>query len=181
VGKMRPEALPPGLAGLPYRELADGCTHDRPPELARSAEQLAYPRTRRELAGSLRRVVGESEHPRTVTLPPSTVPVLRTVVASWREGLLGLAERLERPGPIHRCGVARVLGLLADVSGPLYSADAERSMEDWIWWIADGLQPCPPHDWRSPVITKIDPEHVAWTCAQCGAIATTDDPSVRPA
>jgi hypothetical protein len=38
-----------------------------------------------------------------------------------------------------------------------------------------------PHDWRCPVTIKLDPDHVAWTCASCGAIATTDDPAVRPA
>jgi hypothetical protein len=32
---------------------------------------------------------------------------------------------------------------------------------------------CPPHDWRCPVIMKTNPDHVAWTCAVCGAIATT--------
>ena len=39
---------------------------------------------------------------------------------------------------------------------------------------------CPPHDWRCPVVMKLDPEHVAWTCAGCGAIATTDSRAVRP-
>jgi hypothetical protein len=40
---------------------------------------------------------------------------------------------------------------------------------------------CPPHEWGCPVIMELDPEHVAWTCARCGAIATSDDRSVRPA
>jgi len=30
---------------------------------------------------------------------------------------------------------------------------------------------CPPHVWRCPVIMKRDPDHVAWTCSGCGAIA----------
>jgi hypothetical protein len=30
------------------------------------------------------------------------------------------------------------------------------------------------------VIMKLDPERVAWTCAVCGVIATTTDPSVKP-
>jgi hypothetical protein len=30
---------------------------------------------------------------------------------------------------------------------------------------------CPPHDWGCPVVMKVDPRSVAWTCASCGAIA----------
>ncbi len=40
--------------------------------------------------------------------------------------------------------------------------------------------PCPPHDWRCPVIMKLDPDHVAWTCAHCGAMALTDDLALKP-
>jgi len=31
---------------------------------------------------------------------------------------------------------------------------------------------CPPHMWGCPVVMKVDPRSVAWTCASCGAIAT---------
>jgi len=31
---------------------------------------------------------------------------------------------------------------------------------------------CPPHLWGCPVVMKIDPRSVAWTCAQCAAITT---------
>jgi hypothetical protein len=31
------------------------------------------------------------------------------------------------------------------------------------------------------VILKLDPGHVGWTCARCGAIAISDDLGVRPA
>ena len=34
-------------------------------------------------------------------------------------------------------------------------------------------QRCPPHTWGCPVVMKVDPRSVAWTCATCGAIATT--------
>jgi len=39
---------------------------------------------------------------------------------------------------------------------------------------------CPPHEWRCPVIMKLDPDHVAWTCARCGAMALSDDLALRP-
>lgn len=98
----------------------------------------------------------------------------------YREGLLGLAERLERPGPFNASGVARLGMLLSDGLGPLYNPNSERSVSEVIWWVADGLAPCPPHSWASPVVMKVDPEHVAWTCARCGAISLTDNPTVRP-
>ena len=63
------------------------------------------------------------------------------VVLSWREGLLGLAERLEAPDPISATAVARALMLLCDGAGPLYQDDTERSLGEAIWWIADGMQP----------------------------------------
>jgi hypothetical protein len=31
---------------------------------------------------------------------------------------------------------------------------------------------CPPHAWGCPVVMKLDPRSVAWTCAGCGAIIT---------
>jgi hypothetical protein len=43
------------------------------------------------------------------------------------------------------------------------------------------LRLCPPHRWGCPVIMKLDPEHVAWTCAWCGEVAKSDDVGVRPA
>ena len=105
----------------------------------------------------------------------------RAAVVASREGLLGLAERLEGPGPVNPCGVARASFLLTDRLGPLYSCLSGMAVEDAVWWVADGFQLCPPHRWGCPVIMKLDPDHVAWTCGRCGAIATTDDLSVRPA
>lgn len=103
------------------------------------AGQLLDPLTRRELARSLREVVRRAENPSPAPFG-STVPVLGNVVLSWREGLLGLAERLERPVPTNPCGVARVLLLLTDGAGPLYSRAPQRPIGEMLWWIADGLQ-----------------------------------------
>lgn len=161
------------------RELADGCVCSASEDRALRARQLADPVSCRQLASSLRRVA-RAESPRTALLD-STVPVVSRFVVPWREALLGLAERLEQPGPVNPCGVARVLDLVTDGTGPLYNPTPRRSIEEAVWWIADGLYPCPPHDWRCPVVMKADPDHVAWTCARCGAISTTDDPAVRPA
>jgi hypothetical protein len=60
-------------------------------------------------------------------------------VLSSRESLLGLAERLESPDPVNPCGVARVLVLLTDGTGPLYTPGASDRLREAVWWIADGL------------------------------------------
>ena len=160
------------------RQLADGCSTDVSEESALRACQLANVKTRRDLASALRGVVVDADRPVPSLL--CAVPVDRRSVVPLREALLGLAERLERPGRLNPCGVARARVLITDGAGPLYNPAPKRSLSEMIWWIADGLQPCPPHEWDSPVIMKLDPERVAWTCRRCGEIATTDDPAVRP-
>lgn len=161
------------------QELADGRPADTSEARALRASQLARESTRRRLARSLRRVVDDVDKPPAPMC--ARVPVRRQAIRSWGEGLLGLAERLERPGPVHACGVARATLLVTDGAGPIYHSQASQSIAEAVWSIADGLQPCPPHAWGSPVIMKLDPEHVAWTCSRCGAIALTDDQAVRPA
>ena len=162
------------------RELADGLSADAFEDRAVRAGQLAAMPARRRVARSLREVVKAAEEPRGAFLS-AAVPVSRRAVVPWREGLVGLAERLEGPGAVNPCGVARALVLITDGGGPLYDPRGARRMGDAVWWIADGLRPCPPHDWGCPVVMKLDPEHVAWTCGRCGAIATTDDAQQRPA
>ena len=107
--------------------------------------------------------------------------VRREAVIANRQGLLGLAERLENADTVNPCGVARARALLTDRSGPLYSSLSGASVKDALWWIGDALRLCPPHRWGCPVIMKIDPEHAAWTCGRCGTIAMSDSREVRPA
>jgi hypothetical protein len=99
------------------------------------------------------------------------VPVRAAAVLAIRDGFLGLAELLESPVAVNPRGVASLLALITDGSSPLFHDSGERSLADAFWEIADALQLCPPHDWRCPVIIKLDPDHVAWTCARCGATA----------
>jgi hypothetical protein len=162
------------------RELANGCDCNSSEDRAIRARQLARPGVRHDLARSLRRVVADAERP-SLTWPAPAVPIRREAIINWRGGLLGLADRLDQPVDLNPRGVARVLTLITDATGPLYSGASKRSLGDFVWWAADGLGQCPPHDWRCPVIMKIDPSHVAWTCARCGATAVSDDTAVRPA
>jgi hypothetical protein len=39
---------------------------------------------------------------------------------------------------------------------------------------------CTSHTWACPVLTKRDPQAIAWTCARCGAIHTTPLGAPRP-
>jgi hypothetical protein len=119
-------------------ELAQGFAAGRSADHAARAQQLSEPLTRARVGRSLRRVVSEAER----TTPPaltSAVTVRRAAIAFWREGLLGLAERLEQPGPVNPAGVARALILLTDGRGPLYHGKSERSLSEMLWWVADGL------------------------------------------
>jgi hypothetical protein len=158
-------------------ELAGG-GDDASAERTLRAAQLVDPATCRQLARSLRGLVQAAERPGRAL--GTAAPVCRESVLTWRGGLLGLADRLDRPDPPNACGVARLVTLLSDGGSALYCSMPQRSLGEMIFWIADGLQPCPPHDWRCPVVMKLDPEHVAWTCGRCGAIALTRDPGVRP-
>jgi hypothetical protein len=159
-------------------ELADGRRPDATPAHALRAAQLAEPATRSAMTRSLRDAAKAAR--RGPLVPPTSAVQISPAVAGYREGLLGVADRLEGPGPLNPCGLARVRVLLTDGAGPLYNPRAERTIGDALWWVADGLQPCPPHVWTCPVIMKLDPEHVAWTCGRCGKIALTDDLGVRP-
>ena len=100
--------------------------------------------------------------------------------AVWRDAFLSLAERLEQPAAVSATGVARVLRLLTEGGGPLYDPCSERLMGDVLCWVAEGFPECPPHDWRCPVIMKLDPAHVAWTCARCGATALSEGTEAVP-
>lgn len=120
------------------QQLAEGFGGDSVEDRALRGRQLAGRRTRRRLARSLRARVKDVDRPIGPHLS-AAVPVSRKAVLSAREGLLGLAERLESTDPVNPCGVARVLMLLTDGTGPLYGPSAADRLREAVWWIADGL------------------------------------------
>jgi hypothetical protein len=128
----------------------------------------------------LRHVVADTRSHRRA-LFTSAIPLDHSGVVPVAEALLGLAERLEAGEPANAVGVARVRVLLTDGTGPLYNRGSDRSMAEAVWWVADGLQLCPPHAWGCPKVMKLDPGVVAWTCGRCGAIETSGDLTVKPA
>jgi hypothetical protein len=165
--------------GLLDRELAEG----RPPEATRDralrARQLASPNSCRQLAAGLRSCVADAERPGRRRFG-SAIPVRRDAVLIWRDAFLSLAERLERPAGVSACGAARLRRLLTEGTGPLYDPQAENLIGDVLHWVEEGLTECPSHDWRCPVIMKLDPAHVAWTCSRCGALALSEGTDTVP-
>jgi len=123
------------------RELADGVSPERSDLHALRGSELVDPLTRHELAIQIRTAVAAADY-RGAALGFGSVR--REAVIASREGLLGLAERLESAGPVNPCGVARARALLTDRSGPLYSCLSGASVKEALCWIADGLRPCPP-------------------------------------
>jgi len=119
-------------------QVADGFGPDPIEDRALRARQLTTRRARRRLARSLRARIKDAEGP-AVTRMTAAVPLCRRAVLPWREGLLGVAERLEGPEALNPAGVARLLVLLTDGTGPLYNPAAADRMGDAVWWIADGL------------------------------------------
>lgn len=153
----------------------------RPGEEPRAGAPRGDCAPRRQLAALLRSVLADAANPLRPPRGPRGNWLLLDVVESRREPLLGLAAWIEHPRPVSSVGLARLHRLLADATGPLYSRASARTLDEMIWWVADGLQLCPPHDWQCPVVMKVDPGQVAWTCTLCGAIATTDGLAARPA
>jgi hypothetical protein len=118
------------------RVIADGAVPT--PDHALRALQLGDRRARRRVARSLRSLVAAADLPSAGRLAPA-VPICRRHVVPWREGLLGLADRLDGPEPVNPCGTARALMLITDGAGPLYNPAPDRPLPEMIWWIADGL------------------------------------------
>jgi hypothetical protein len=161
-------------------EIANGRDARPSGAFALRTRQLGELEERRRVASSLRRALRDDD-PRPRFLHAAVVLADREAVGGWHHGLLGIADRLERPDPLSATAVARVKVLLCDGTGPLYNRAAERSLAEMVWWIADALAGgCPPHDWRCPVIMKLDPDRVAWTCSRCGLTACSHDLARRP-
>lgn len=149
-------------------ELASGAAIGDSPERTLRAEQLADQRARRRLAAALRRIVCEAQDPR-ITLRVLVAPA-RTAVLQWSEALLGLAERIERPGPLAARGLAQAVLLISDGAGPLYYPGATHPLGEAIWSIAEGLTPCERH--RVPASRRRTDRSAGFTrcCPVCGAV-----------
>jgi hypothetical protein len=98
-------------------QLADGLAPESSDLLFAHARRIVRPRSCAALASSLRKVALASQGPTGLS---NQVPVVREAIDTARDELLGLAERLERPGPVRARGVAQVRRLLGNGSSPFY-------------------------------------------------------------
>jgi hypothetical protein len=110
------------------RELAEGASPEANAMLATRAMRLTSMEYRRDLAGSLRRILiaaGEVTLPVAARSPlgasrPARVPLRTSRISQSAPQLAELASQLLQPGPVPVRGVAVVSQLLADGAGPLY-------------------------------------------------------------
>jgi hypothetical protein len=67
-----------------------------------------------------------------------------------------------------------------DFSRPMNLTEPEPALGAARGTAGTGDRSCPPHRWDCPVLTKLDPLAIAWTCRACGAIVTTPVGAPRP-
>jgi hypothetical protein len=102
------------------RRIAEGEDLEAAPDLRLRAEQLVSPRSRRELACGIDRLIEEAEH------PPSGLsaraPFRREAVGDLRAQLRGLAADLRAGRPACARGVALTRLLLTESGSPLHTS-----------------------------------------------------------
>ncbi len=101
------------------RDLAAGASPDGDVVVALRARHLTSDRTRRALAGGVRRAVREAEDPLASAFSP--VPRNRSAIMTARADLEQLRSTLLAGGPVSPRGVALAEDLLTDGQGPLYN------------------------------------------------------------
>jgi hypothetical protein len=98
------------------RRLARGVDPDGGPALAARAAYLTRRCTRERIAEDIERFVEYAERaPSRVTVAPA-----RTAVHANRDELRCLAETLRGPSPVYARGIAELVVLLGDGTGPAY-------------------------------------------------------------
>jgi hypothetical protein len=132
---------------------------------------------RKQLARSLREAVEADGPPRSRRTALGGVKI----AGHWGNALLGIADWLEHADEINRLGFSRAAALVTEACGASFDeADESDGLGELIWWVADGMQLCPPHEWGCPVISKLQPERTAWTCRRCGRVSMSSDLAQQP-
>jgi hypothetical protein len=114
-------------AGSLDRQLASGTAPWQTPVLAARALQLTSQRKRRNIARSLDRLAEVSEQPASPRFS-AVVPVSRSQVRGSRPAIRSIAQRLRDGAPIDARGVARVIELMSDGSGPFFVAGTPQTL-----------------------------------------------------
>lgn len=106
-------------AGVLDADLASGIPPETSPGHSLRADQLVRPSTRRRYARALERILGQvgaSTRPGRAT----TVPVNHHAVTVCAQLLGQLVQTLLAPGPVTATGMATVIRLATDGTGPVY-------------------------------------------------------------
>jgi hypothetical protein len=103
-------------AGALDQAIAAGADPASSPAMARRAASLTSRRTRSRLAGALEELVAAAEGRRALL----RVRPARAALAGQRKLLLELAATLRGPAPVYARGVALLLVLVRDGTGPAY-------------------------------------------------------------
>jgi len=123
------------------RKLAEGEDAEGTPELRLRSSQLTGSAERRRLAGCLRKVIEEAEDVHRPARLSPVLPIQRELVLMWRESIIAITGRLDRPTPIAAAGMARLRLFLTDGAGPLFNPTSEYLMADVLPRIAKDLDP----------------------------------------
>jgi len=123
--------------------------------------------TRHTAARALRELVVDAEET-VLDLAPGPVDERLTAIIDWRHGLRTIADLLESSPVVGASGAERALVLVDATRRPTLDSPA---LAELVWWVMDGVQVCPPHEWGCPIVAKLAPDEVTWTCRRCGAIA----------
>jgi hypothetical protein len=121
------------------RQIASGRPYLSTPALALRAQQLAEPRTRRQVARTLRKIVEHADR-RTAGPVLSAVVVEPVAVRRARHPILGLAERLESTAQVNPAGIARAEVLITDGLSPLFDRNSPRTVTEAIYEVQDALE-----------------------------------------
>jgi hypothetical protein len=123
------------------RELAKGGEVEAAPEFRLRSCQITGNAERRRLASCLWKLITEAEAvPRRFPFSP-VVPIQREAVLIWRDSIIAIAGRLERPMPVGAAGIARLRLLLTDGAGPLFDPTSDYLMADVLPRIEEDLDP----------------------------------------
>jgi hypothetical protein len=123
------------------KALVGGLSPDSSPALSLRAHALISMTRRRELAGELRRLLGNAERPRHPF--GSTVQVPHNVLLA-REAIEELAQTLDCREPVDARGVAQVELLLRDGTSPLYRTTTAAVLRETLDRAAEALATGPP-------------------------------------
>ncbi|MHB8233914.1 MAG: hypothetical protein ACYDHT_04600 [Solirubrobacteraceae bacterium] len=134
-GVSLPRGMPRAVTGMRARlrtgtldrRLAAGTPPWQAPVLAARALQLTSDRRRHSLARSLDRLAELSKRPAPRAVS-AVVPVCRDQVRESLPEIRRLAERLRDGAPIDARGVARLVALMSDGSGPFFVASQPASL-----------------------------------------------------